>query len=218
MSLFDSMLSIIMQATFVEFISVPNFLELIVRFAFNMLIVLFIARYIYFRISRRRDFYFTYILISTTVFFICYLLDSVRIELGFALGLFAVFGIIRYRTDAIPIKEMTFLFVLIGISVINALASETISYSELLFTNFGIVATTWMMEIVWREKQETRKFVLYEKIELIKPENEAKLIEDLEQRTGLHIVRVEIGKIDFLKDTAELTIIHKSYPQPAQNL
>jgi hypothetical protein len=140
------------------------------------------------------------------IFLLCFLLNSVKLQIGFALGLFAIFGIIRYRTDSISIKDMTFLFIVIGISVINALANKKISYAELFFTNLIIIALVWLMEKIWLVNKEGKKIVEYEKIALIKPEKEAELIADLRLRTGLDVTRVEIGKIDFLRDTARIRI------------
>ena len=151
----------------------------------------------------------TYLLIYLSVllyFFLCFLLENVKLELGFALGLFAIFGIIRYRTDPIPIKEMTYLFIVIGVSVINALANKKISHSELLFTNFIIIAVTYALEKIWLLKHETRKTITYEKIELIVPGRKQELLDDLKLRTGLNITRVEVRRLDFLRDTAQLRI------------
>jgi len=139
---------------------------------------------------------------------LCITLDNVKLELGFALGLFAIFGIIRYRTTQIPIKEMTYLFLVIGISVINALSNSKVSYAELIFTNLTLLAVTYFLEKVLMIGHETRKVINYEKIELIKPENWPALKNDLEERTGLTILRFEIGKIDFLKDTAKIVIYY----------
>src|SRR3972149_8363942 len=100
-----------------EFINVPDFLELIIRFVFNMAVTVIIVRYLYYPAVKRKDYLFTYILISGVIFLLCFLLENVKLQIGFALGLFAIFGIIRYRTNPIPIKEMTYLFVIIGISV-----------------------------------------------------------------------------------------------------
>jgi len=107
-----------------DFFDKKDFIELLVRSAFNFLIVGYIVRYLYYPVTKNKDYLFTYLLISVTVFFLCFLLENVKLELGFALGLFAIFGIIRYRTDAIPIKEMTYLFIVIGISVMNALVNK----------------------------------------------------------------------------------------------
>ena len=139
---------------------------------------------------------------------LCVLLDSVKLQLGFALGLFAIFGIIRYRTDPIAIKEMTYLFLVIGISVINALSNKKISHAELVFANLLIVFLTFGMERIWLLRHEVRKNILYEKIELIVPEKREELIEDLKSRTGLNISRKEIRRIDFLKDIANIRIFY----------
>jgi hypothetical protein len=137
------------------------------------------------------------------------MLESVKLQIGFALGLFAIFGIIRYRTDAIPIKEMTYLFIAIGISVINALASEKTSIVDLIFANAVIIFITFGFEKLWLLKHESQKIIIYEKIDLIKPEKREELIRDLCERTGIKkINRLETGKIDFLKDTCIITIYY----------
>ena len=196
-----------------EFLGTPlfdskDFFKLLVKTIFNLSIILIIVRFIYYPVTKNKDYLFTYLLISLTVFLLCVLLDSVKLELGFALGLFAIFGIIRYRTDPIAIKEMTYLFLVIGVSVVNALANKKISYSELLFANLMIVGVTFGLERIWLLKHESRKNIIYEKINLIKPENRSKLISDLKDRTGIDVVRVEIRKIDFLKDIAYLRIFY----------
>ena len=197
----------------IEFLGTPlfdpeDFLKLIVKTAFNLIIITVNIRYIYYPITKNKDYLFTYFLISMTVFLLCVLLDSVKLQLGFALGLFAIFGIIRYRTDPIPIKEMTYLFLVIGISVVNALANKKISYAELVFANLLLVFVTFGMERLWLLKHEIRKNIIYEKIELIKPENEAELLADLKERTGIDIIRFEIRRIDFLRDIANIRIFY----------
>tara|TARA_B100001287_G_C22255915_1_gene332603 strand:- start:97 stop:498 length:402 start_codon:yes stop_codon:yes gene_type:complete len=129
-------------------------------------------------------------------------------EMGFALGLFAVFGILRYRTEAIPIRQMTYLFIVIGISMINALTNKSVSIFEIIFTNGFIVFITFMIDRYWFQTRELSKSILYEKIELIKPEKENELIEDLKKRTGLPVHGVKINKIDFLRDVASVTIFY----------
>jgi len=136
----------------------------------------------------------------------CYLLANVKLQLGFALGLFAVFGIIRYRTNPIPIKEMTYLFLIIAISLINAISSKKVSYAELLFSNFALLGVTLVLEKGLFIKHLSQRIVVYEKIDLIKPEKRAELIADLKNRTGLDIKSIEIGKVDFLRDIAWLTV------------
>ena len=196
-----------------EFLGTPlwdseDFLKLLIKGAFNLGIVILIVRYIYYPVTKNKDYLFTFLLISLTVFLLCILLDSVKLQLGFALGLFAIFGIIRYRTDPIPIKEMTYLFLVIGISVVNALANKKISYAELVFANLLIVFVTYGMEKIWLLRHESRKNIIYEKIELIKPERRKELIEDLKERTGIDIIRVEIRRIDFLRDVANVRIFY----------
>ncbi len=192
----------------IKLVDIEDFTELIIRFVFNLLVCLFLVRVLYYSITKRKDYLFTYVLFSTIVFLLCFLLENVKLELGFALGLFAIFGIIRYRTTTIPIKEMTYLFVVIGVSVINALANKKVSYAELLFTNLMIVFIVWGLERIWLLKNETSKTIVFEKIDLVKPENYRLMLEDLKQRTGLKINRAEVGKINFLRDTAEVKIYY----------
>ncbi len=192
----------------VELFNQNDFLMMGFRFLMNLIFTLIIVRYVYYIYNRRKEYLFTYFLISISVFFLSYLLQNVDLQLGFALGLFALFGIIRYRTNPIPIKEMTYLFLVICISVMNALSDKEISYSELLFANVVLVLVTMIIEYFWSYKHESSKTIIYEKIELIKPQNQKKFIADLEKRTGLTISRVEIGKINFLRDTAEITIYY----------
>ncbi|MBN2263987.1 MAG: DUF4956 domain-containing protein, partial [Prolixibacteraceae bacterium] len=172
-----------MQLFNIDIINLEDFTELLFRFLFNFVVVFIAIRLLYYKVRRRRDYLFTFILISTVVFLLCFLLESVKLGLGFALGLFAIFGIIRYRTQQIPIKEMTYLFLVIGISVINALANKKISYAELIVTNGLLLLVTWGLERMMMLRHESRKQILYEKIELIKPENRLELKTDLENRT-----------------------------------
>ena len=193
----------------VDLIDFPGFLEFVLRFALNLGVILILVRWLYYSSAKRKDYLFTYILISSVVFLLCFLLESVKLQIGFALGLFAIFGIIRYRTNSIPIKEMTYLFLIIGISVINALTSTRTTLADLLFTNIVIVLITYGMEKVWLLKHESSKLVIYEKINLIRSGNSAELMKDLEERTGIDkINRIEVGKINFLRDTCELTIYY----------
>jgi len=192
----------------IELLNWEDFSDLLFRFSFNLIVILYLVRYLYYRTTRRKDYLFTYILISLVVFLMCFLLENIKLELGFALGLFAIFGIIRYRTQQIPIREMTYLFLVIGLSVINALSNKKVSYAELLFTNVALLAITYLLERVFLLQHESRKVVNYEKIDLIVPEKRAELIKDLEERTGLVINRVEIGRIDFLRGTARVYVYY----------
>lgn len=179
--------------------------QLLFRFAFNSIVMWIIIHWFYYRKARRRDYYFTFALISVSIFFLIFLLGSVKMKIGFALGLFAIFGIIRYRTEQMPVREMTYLFVLIAISVINAL-STSISLAELILTNLIFIFCIWFSENNKWLRHVSNKLVQYDKIELIKPDKRDELIADLRERTGLNVISVEVGSIDFLRDTALLKI------------
>jgi len=185
-----------------------DFTKLIFKFGINFIFLFTIVRLIYYKIKEDKDYVFTFFMFNILTFFICFLLRKVPMEMGFALGLFAVFGILRYRTEAIPIRQMTFLFIVIGISMVNALSNKSISILELFFTNGLITLLTYLIDRVWFKSSELKKSILYEKIQLIVPEKEKELIEDLKQRTGLNIHAVSIDKIDFLRDTASITIFY----------
>lgn len=192
----------------IDLVNWEDFLDLILRTSFNTGVVLILVRVLYYRATPRKDYLFTYILISLVIFFMCFLLENVKIEMGFALGLFAIFGIIRYRTRQIPIREMTYLFIVIGVSVINALANKKVSYAELLFTNTVMILITYLLEKVFLLKHESKKLINFENVELIKPEHRAELVKELSERTGLKIHRVEIGRIDYLRDAARIFIYY----------
>jgi hypothetical protein len=195
----------------IEIIDFPGFLELVLRFTLNISVVLILVRWLYYSTTKRKDYLFAYIMISSIVFMICFLLESVKLQLGFALGLFAIFGILRYRTNAMPIKEMTYLFLVIGISVINALTDARSSLADILFTNIVLLFITYGFEKVWLLKHESAKTILYERLELVKPGKMEELIADLQERTGiLNIKRVEVGKLNFLKKTCTVTIFYES--------
>ncbi len=182
-----------------------DMLELLLRFGFNFLFCWIIIRWLYYRKSRRTDYYFTFTLISVSIFFLIYLLGSVKIKVGFALGLFAIFGIIRYRTESMSVREMTYLFVVIAVSVINALA-VSLTWLELTATNVLFILCILFGEAMQRLKHLSEKMVLYDRIDLIVPERRAELMEDLRTRLGINVERVEIGAVDFLHDTAMLKV------------
>ena len=192
----------------IELMNWEDFWDLVIRASFNLFVILILVRVLYYRITPRKEYLFTYILISVVVFFMIMLLENVGVEIGFALGLFAIFGMLRYRTQQIPIREMTYLFLVIGVSVINSLANRRVSYAELLLTNAAVVLVTYLLEKVFLMKTESKKLVFYEKIELIKPGMRAELIADLQERTGLLIHRVDIERIDYLRDAARIYIYY----------
>ncbi len=194
----------------IKLINVEDFMELLIRLIFNTLVIYIVAHFLYTKTSKRKEYYFSYLAVGTVVFLLCFLLNSVKLELGFALGLFAVFGIIRYRTDTIPIKEMTYLFVIIGISVINALSSRKISHAELVLTNVAIILGLWWLESTLLKQRELSTMLLYEKIENIHLDKKTAFLEDLKTRTGLNVTRYEVHEIDFLRDVARITVYYKA--------
>lgn len=179
--------------------------EMLLRFGFFLLVLFFIVYLLYYRKTHRRDYFFTLVLLSVSIFFLIYLLGSVKVKIGFALGLFAIFGVLRYRTETIPVREMSYMFGVISLSVINALA-DALSFVELLVPNLAIALLIWMFEAWVLRANLASKLIQYDRIELIKPEKREELLEDLHKRTGLTITKVNIGSIDFLKDTAILKI------------
>ena len=185
-------------------------IQLMLRFGFNLTIAFIIIKLIYYRNrSSNLDFVFTYFMFNSLIFFFAYLLGNITINMGFAFGLFAVFAILRYRTDPIPIKEMTYLFIVITIGVINALSGNEVSYTILLFTNITLVVLTYFLETYWQKNLLILMTVVYEKIENIKPENRDALLADLKERTGLNIQSLEFRRMNFLRDTARIRIYYK---------
>ena len=187
----------------------PELMNLMIRFGFNLFIAYIVIKLIYDRENSDNDFVFTYFMFNSLIFFFAFLLSNITINIGFAFGMFAVFAILRYRTNPIPIKEMTYLFIVITLGVINALSKTDVSYNTLLFTNFVLVVLTYVLEKKWQKNLFLRRTVLYEKIENIKPENHEQLLDDLNDRTGLNIERFEIRRINFLRDTARIRIYYK---------
>ena len=187
----------------------PSLWQMLFRFAINLVACWLIVGLLYYRKSRRRDYYFTFMLFSITVFFLIFLMDNVKVQIGFALGLFAIFGMIRYRTETVPIREMTYLFVVVGLSVINGLAM-TVSYAELFLTNTIVVLAVWLFESIHRRTHLESKIIVYEKVALAHADRENELMADLKSRTGLDIKRLEVGHIDYLKDIAYVKVYYAS--------
>lgn len=180
---------------------------MLLYFALNTLVVFMIVVGLYARTSKRRQFYFSYFALSMAIFLMCYILVNVNIQIGFALGLFAIFGIIRYRTDTVPIKEMTYLFVIIAVSVLNALANNNIGFFELIFANMLLVSGLFLLERILILKQESSQQIVYEKIENIHEDQKEALLEDLQARTGRKINRYDIKSIDFSRNIAIINVV-----------
>ncbi len=191
----------------IELMNIDSLTGLLVRFVFNMLIAWIIVQFFYYRKSKRRDYYVTFMLFSATMFLLIMLMENVSLQIGFTLGLFAIFGMIRYRTETVPIREMTYLFMIIGLSVINGL-SANVPFINLLVTNTLVILLTWILESTKILKHRSTKLIVYEKIDLIVPERREELIADLEARTGRKIDKVEVGDINFLRDTANIKVYY----------
>lgn len=182
--------------------------ELLFKFSVNTIVLFVLIRLIYYPIHRKKDYLFTYFLFNILIFFLCVLLNSVKLSIGFAFGLFAIFGVLRYRTEQISIKDMTYLFAVIAIAVINALASKKVSIAELLFTDGMILLLTYALEHLWLTRHEAMRQLIYERIDLIKPGNRTALYDDLHERLGVKVSRIEVGRIDLLRDTAQLRVFY----------
>ncbi len=189
----------------------PNFPLMIIRFVILMIVTWVIVDRLYYKKSHRRDFYFSFLLMSVAIFFLVYFMIFVledlkaKTSIGIGIGLFGIFSIMRYRTDAMPVREMTYMFVIIALSVVNAIANS-VSVVELIATNLIVIMCIWVSEA--RLKQEPAKLVQYDRIDLITPDKREELLEDLTRRLGIHILRVEVGSVDFLRDMAMLKVYY----------
>ena len=188
------------------------FSNVILRFSFNLLVAFVIIKLIYHRDYKGNDFVFTYFMFNTLIFFFAFILGNLDINMAFGFGLFAVFAILRYRTDPIPIKEMTYLFIVITIGVINALSANQVVFTELLFANFSIVLLTFLLERHWVNNLPddglSTKTVVYNDMEMIKPENHQKLINDLAQKTGLSVISIKVGRINYIENRANVKLYY----------
>ncbi|MDX9750560.1 MAG: DUF4956 domain-containing protein [Flavobacteriales bacterium] len=180
--------------------------ELLFKFSIDLVVLFVLIRLIYYPIHRKKDYLFTYFVFNILIFFLCVLLNSVKLSIGFAFGLFAIFGVLRYRTEQISIKDMTYLFAVITIAVINSLASKKISIAELIFTDVMILVVTFTLEHLWLTRHEAMREMIYDRPELIKPENRTALFDDLRQRMGVNVSRVEVGRVDLLRDTVRMRV------------
>ena len=197
--------------------------ELCIRFFLNLLVCWILVQFFYYRKSRRRDYYFTFMIFSSAMLTLLYIMGNVEVGVGLTLGLFAIFGVIRYRTETVPIREMTYLFVIIALAAANGLAPiynvvdvATTPHYALGWGNVGVMALVnaliillvWILESESLVRHTTTKLVLYDKIDLIVPERREELIEDLEKRIGVKIENLEIGHVDFLKDSAFIKVYY----------
>ena len=195
-----------------------QFISLLIRFVINLVVVSVIARKFYFPRSHRRDYMFIFILMSISIFLLVSLMEGGGMELGAAMGLFAIFGIMRFRTEAVPIREMTYLFMLIAVSVVNAVAKgdyhpkadywDGVGIVTILFVNIVFIIMAWMFESSKMISDECSKIINYDNVKLITPDKREELKADLEKRIGVKITRIEVGLVDFLKDSAMIRIFY----------
>ena len=190
-----------------------DFVRLLTRLAIDLACAAIVIRLVYARLYQNREYIFTYFLFNVITFCLCMLLRKVPIELGFALGLFAVFGILRYRTEAIRIRDLTYLFIVIGLAILNALANKKISIAELMAVNVVIVGLTAFLELRSAASGQRSQAMFYDNLTLLRPGREGDLHRDLRDRTGLHVVRVDVRRIDMLRDAAEVTVFYNLQPK-----
>ena len=184
----------------------PDLWEMLFKFGLDAIVLFVLIRLIYYPIHRKKENLFTYFVFNVLIFFLCVLMNNVKLSMGFGFGLFAVFSIIRYRTEQLSVKDMTYLFTVITLAVINALVSKKVSLLELLFTNAIILGLVYAMEHLWLTRHEAVRQLIYEKVDLIRPDKHKELLADLEQRLGIKVSRVEIGRIDLLRDTVQMRV------------
>ena len=198
---------------------IANVITMPLMFLFNLLVTWTLIYCIYYRFSRRRDYYVTYMLFSSGMFVLLWLMQILDIQTGFVLGLFAIFGMIRYRTETVPIREMNYMFLIIAVSVINSLSlkADGLAWYLLLFANAVILLLAWGFEAWQQRKRVSTKIIVYERIENIRPDRRRELIADLTERTGLQIQSVEIGHVDFLRDVAYINVTYVLEPGKTHN-
>ena len=198
--------------------------ELGIRFGLNLLVCWILVHFFYYKKSQRRDYYFTFMVFSSAMLTLLYIMGNVEVGVGLTLGLFAIFGVIRYRTETVPIREMTYLFVIIALAAVNGLApvyqvvdlQTDAPHYALSWGNVGVMALVnalivGLVAILESErlvKHTTTKLVLYDKIDLIVPEKREELLADLEKRLGVKVENIEIGHVDFLKDAAFIKVFY----------
>ena len=184
-------------------------LNLVKIFFFNLLVSFLIIQFFYYPKSRRMDYYFTFMMFSSAMCLLLFLMNNLSLEIGFTLGLFAIFGMIRYRTETVPVREMTYLFIIIAVSVINGIGAD-VPFLELVAANVLIILLIWLLESRGVFVRRTSvKLIIYDRVDLILPERRDELVEDLRKRTGLDIREIEIGQVDFLKDTAWIKVTYE---------
>lgn len=192
-----------------EMINALGIEDFLLRLLLNVAVTLGIVHFLYYRRSKRADYYFTFVILALSTFMVVALLGNVKLKAGVALGLFAIFSIIRYRTESMPVREMTYLFGIVAISVVNALGGDAVGWMGLFIINIIFVTAIALAELTRKMKHLACKYVKYDRIDLILPAKRAELIADLEARLGIKIVKVDVGTVNFLKDMALLKVYYE---------
>ena len=180
----------------------------LLNFAFNFLVALLLVRFIYYPSTHNKHYVFTFLAFNSVIYFVLYFMNSIEIGIGVGFGLFAIFSILRYRTDPMPIREMTYLFIIAALPVMNSIGLDGSAWAQLIAANLVILTILWVLEKEWGFHYEASRRIVYEKIELIRPERRAELLADLETRLGIKVKQVLIGKVNFMRDTAQLTVYY----------
>ena len=191
------------------FMNGPELVRLLARLLLDLVCATVVIRLIYHRLYRNREYVFTYYLFNVITFCLCLVLRKVPTQMGLALALFGVFGILRYRTEQIRIRDLTYLFIVIGIGVLNAFGDTTVSVAELLTVNAVIIGLIALLELRTPREVEQSTVMLYDQLDFLRPGNESKLLEDIAARTGLRVARAEVLRFDLLRDAAEIEITYR---------
>lgn len=185
-----------------------GFATLLLRLALDLGFTTVVVLYVYYRLYRNREMVFTYYVFNIITYSLCVLLRRVPMDMGFALGLFAVFGILRYRTEEIRMRDLTYLFIVLGLGILNGVSTTNVSFAELLGVNVAIVIATAILELSARARGHGSTPILYDKLSLLAPGKEAALLADLTERIGFAVFRVQVHRVDLLRDAAEITAFH----------
>ena len=199
----------------------PSFAQMLLRLFISLVVTWYIIFRLYYKKSKRREFCFTFMLISIAiffnVFFMIFVLEDMKgkTSMGIGIGLFGIFSIMRYRTDAMPVREMTYLFIIIALAVVNAIA-EGVPMLELVITNLIVAVAVWVCE--HNLKPLPTKFIQYDRMELITPDKRKELKADIEKRVGVKVIKLEVGAIDFIRDMAMIRIVYEGLDTPADKM
>ena len=193
----------------VQIHSVSNIPLLLSQFGVNLLAV-FVIAVIYYRKHRNTDYVFTFFMFNVLIFFICYFMVNIELGVGFGFGLFALFSILRYRTATVFIKEMTYLFAVIAIAVINALSIHIADWSVTVIANCSILLAAFILDIIWLRHPLHMQRIIYEKVELIKPDRRPELLADIKDRLGIEVIQIGIESVNFLNDTAIIYVFYRN--------